>query len=105
MNERDNLGDDLPPDYFTSVQEGGFYGWPYYYIGPNHDPRAPDMPELKARVIVPEVPFQAHSAALGAVFYTARQFPREYQGDAFVAFHGSANRANRTGYKIVRIPF
>lgn len=105
VNERDNLGDDLPPDYFTSVKEGGFYGWPYYYSGANLDPRASEMPELKARVMTPDVLLQAHSAALGLVFYTGKQFPREYQGDAFIALHGSANRAKRTGYKIVRVPF
>jgi glucose/arabinose dehydrogenase len=105
VNERDNLGDDLPPDYFTSVKEGGFYGWPYYYSGANRDPRAPEMPDLKARLIAPDVLLQAHSAALGLVFYTAKQFPKEYQGDAFIAFHGSANRSKRTGYKIVHVPF
>lgn len=105
VNERDGLGDDLPPDYFTSVTPGGFYGWPYYYIGPNHDPRVPEAPELKSKTIVPDVLFTSHSAALGLVFYTGRMFPKEYQNDAFVALHGSGNRTKRTGYKIVRIPF
>lgn len=105
VNERDNLGDDLTPDYVTSVKEGGFYGWPYYYAGPNHDPRMPEHPELKDKVITPDVLVQAHSAALGLTFYTGKMFPKEYQGDAFVAFHGSGNRSKRTGYKVVRIPF
>lgn len=105
VNERDNLGDDLVPDYVTSVKEGGYYGWPYYYIGQNHDPRMPEKPELKAKAVTPDIIVQAHSAVLGLVFYTGKQFPKEYQGDAFAAFHGSGNRSKRTGYKIVRIPF
>ena len=105
VNERDNMGDRLPPDYVTSVKEGGFYGWPYYYIGANHDARMPEKPALAAKVIVPDVLVEAHSAALGLVFYTGRQFPKEYQGDAFVALHGSSNRAKRTGYKIICVPF
>ncbi|HZP82969.1 MAG TPA: sorbosone dehydrogenase family protein [Chthonomonadaceae bacterium] len=104
-NERDGLGDDLVPDYVTSVKEGGFYGWPYYYIGPHHDPRMPAKPELKARVIVPDVLLQSHVAALGMVFYTGKQFPEEYRNDAFVALHGSWNRRERVGYSVIRIRF
>ena len=105
VNERDGLGDELAPDYVTSVKDGGFYGWPNYYIGPNHDPRVPEAPELKGKVIVPDILIQPHSAALGLVFYTAKMFPQEYRGDAFAALHGSGNRAKRTGYKIVRMRF
>lgn len=105
VNERDYRGDDLVPDYVTSVSQGGFYGWPYYYIGANHDPKMPEKPSMKRRVRVPDVLLQAHSAPLGLCFYTGTQFPKEYQGDAFVALHGSANRRRRTGYKIIRIHF
>ena len=106
VNERDGLGDDLVPDYATSVKDGGFYGWPYMYIGNNVDPRrADDMKNIRLRQpIVPDVLFEAHCAALGLVFYTGKMFPKEYQGDAFVAMHGSWNRATRSGYKVVRIP-
>jgi glucose/arabinose dehydrogenase len=105
-NERDGLGDDLVPDYFTSVREGGFYGWPYSYIGANLDPRMRGAGrELATRAIVPDVLVRSHSAALGCVFYTGRQFPAAYRNDAFIAFHGSWNRALRTGYKVVRVPF
>lgn len=105
VNERDGLGDDLVPDYLTSVKPGGFYGWPYAYLGANPDPRMPRRPELEQKAIVPEVLFQAHSAALGLVFYNGQQFPAEYRHDAFVAFRGSWNRAQGTGYKVVRVPF
>jgi glucose/arabinose dehydrogenase len=105
VNERDGLGDDLVPDYLTSVQPGGFYGWPYSYLGSNPDPRVPRKPELERRAIVPEVLFQAHSAALGLVFYDRQQFPKAYRNHAFAAFRGSWNRAEATGYKVVRIPF
>lgn len=106
VNERDGLGDDLVPDYVTSVREGGFYGWPYAYMGKNEDPRlAGKRPDLVARTIVPDVPVEPHAAALGLAFYTGKMFPKEYVGDAFVAFHGSWNRALRSGYKVVRIPF
>jgi glucose/arabinose dehydrogenase len=106
VNERDGLGDDLVPDYATSVKDGGFYGWPYMYIGSNVDPRrAEDMKNIRLRQpIVPDVLLEAHCAALGLVFYTGTMFPKEYQGDAFVAMHGSWNRAKRSGYKVVRIP-
>lgn len=105
VNERDGLGDDLVPDYITSVRENGFYGWPYFYIGGNQDPRHPGAhPELKSKTIVPDVLLQSHSASLDLAFYAGRQFPRDYQMSAFAAEHGSWNRARRTGYKIVRVP-
>ncbi|HZQ17202.1 MAG TPA: sorbosone dehydrogenase family protein [Terriglobales bacterium] len=104
-NERDGLGNNLVPDYTTHVQEGGFYGWPWYYIGGNHDPRLPDShPDLRAREITPDVLLQPHSAPLGFAFYTGHQFPAEYQGDEFLALHGSWNRDPRTGYMVVRVP-
>ena len=103
-NERDGLGDDLVPDYVTSVKEGAFYGWPWFYIGNNEDPRhAGARPDLKDKVTVPDVLIQAHSASLGMTFYQGAQFPSEYQGDAFAAEHGSWNRSKRTGYKVIRI--
>jgi glucose/arabinose dehydrogenase len=105
VNERDGLGDDLVPDYLTAVQPGAFYGWPYSYLGANPDPRLPRNPQLEAKTIVPDVLFQAHSAALGLTFYTGKQFPSAYHNDAFVAFRGSWNRSAGTGYKIVRVPF
>ena len=104
VNERDGMGDDLCPDYVTSVKDGGFYGWPYFYIGPHQDPRMPEKPDLKASVVTPDVLVTPHSAALGIAFYTGKMFPKEYRGDAFVALHGSSNRLKRTGYKIIRIP-
>ncbi|MEJ7624621.1 MAG: sorbosone dehydrogenase family protein [Pyrinomonadaceae bacterium] len=106
VNERDGLGDDLVPDYATSVREGGFYGWPYSYIGQNEDPRRKgENPDLIKKSVVPDVLFTSHVAALGIQFYTGKKFPKEYQGDAFVAFHGSWNRQKLSGYKIVRIRF
>jgi glucose/arabinose dehydrogenase len=107
-NERDGLGDDLVPDYVTSVKEGGYYGWPWYYMGKNEEPRlAGHRPDLAGVALVPDVPIQAHSAALGIAFYTATSgsavFPAEYRNDLFVALHGSWNRASRTGYKVVRV--
>ena len=105
VNERDGLGDDLVPDYLTAVQPGAFYGWPYSYLGANPDPRLPRQPELEAQTQVPDILFQSHSAALGLTFYTAQQFPEPYRNDAFVAFRGSWNRSQGTGYKIVRVPF
>jgi glucose/arabinose dehydrogenase len=106
VNERDALGDDLVPDYATSVKDGGFYGWPYYYIGNNVDPRRKDdLAKVKLpEPIVPDVLFESHSAALSIIFYTGTMFPKEYQGNAFVALHGSWNRSLRHGYKVVRIP-
>ena len=109
-NERDGLGDDLPPDYATSVREGGFYGWPWYYIGAHEDPRHKgERPDLGAHVTVPDVLLQPHSAPLGIAFYdppagAPAAFPQEYRGNAFVALHGSWNRSKRTGYKLVRLP-
>jgi glucose/arabinose dehydrogenase len=108
VNERDALGDDLVPDYITRVKEGGFYGWPWYYLGNHEDPRhAGERPDLAGQAIVPDVPVQAHSASLEMTFYTATTgvsaFPAEYCGDIFAAFHGSWNRNSRTGYKVVRV--
>jgi glucose/arabinose dehydrogenase len=106
VNERDELGDDLPPDYFTSLKDGGFYGWPYSYIGDNVDPRVkPQKPELVARAIVPDVLLGAHVAPLQFAFYTGKQFPRVYWGGAFVAEHGSWNRATRSGYQVAFVAF
>lgn len=103
-NERDGLGDNLPPDYITRVREGAFYGWPWYYIGGHEDPRRKgERPDLKDKVTVPDVLIQAHSASLEMTFYTAAQFPADYRGDIFAAEHGSWNRAKRTGYKIIRV--
>jgi glucose/arabinose dehydrogenase len=108
VNERDALGDNLVPDYSTRVREGGFYGWPWYYMGDHEDPRhAGERPDLKGKTITPDVPYEAHSAAVGFTFYTATSgasaFPKEYVGDAFAVFHGSWNRADRTGHKVVRV--
>ena len=105
VNERDGLGDNLVPDYVTGVKDGGFYGFPYYYLGMNKDPRRPEKINLAAPPVVPDVLLTAHSAALGIQFYTGTMFPKEYQGDAFVALHGSWNRENLTGYKIIRVKF
>ena len=107
-NERDLLGDDLVPDYSTRVKQGGFYGWPWYYMGKYEDPRLKgDRPDLAGKVLVPDVPYQAHSASLNLVFYTATSgaaaFPKEYVGDGFAVMHGSWNRAFRTGHKVVRV--
>ncbi len=105
VNERDGLGDDLVPDYVTRVRQGGFYGWPWYYLGKHQDPRHPGArPDLADKVLLPDVLVQAHSAPLNIVFYDGEQFPETYRGDAFVALHGSWNRAKRTGYKVIRVP-
>ena len=105
MNERDNLGDDLVPDYATSVKDGGFYGWPYSYIGSNYDPRyVGAFPDLVKRTIVPDVLFPAHSAALGITFYTGSQFPQRYRNGGFVALHGSWNRSVASGYRVAFFP-
>src|SRR5581483_4868952 len=105
-NERDEIGENLPPDYISSVRPSGFYGWPWFYIGNHPDPRHKGKhPELADKVIVPDVLVQAHSASLNLCFYTGDQFPSEYKGDIFAAFHGSWNRMKRTGYKVVRVPF
>ncbi len=104
-NERDGLGDNLVPDYVTRVREGGFYGWPWFYIGDNQDPRHKgERADLAGSVLVPDVLLQAHSAALQMTFYQGDQFPPAMRDDVFVALHGSWNRAGRTGYKIVRVP-
>jgi len=102
-NERDGLGDDIAPDYLTRVREGGFYGWPWYYAGIHEDPRHKGArPDLKDKVIVPDVLLQAHSASLGMTFYTGDAFGPDFRGNAFAAEHGSWNRSTRTGYKIIR---
>jgi glucose/arabinose dehydrogenase len=104
VNERDGLGDNLPPDYVTRVRDGGFYGWPWYYIGANQDPRHDGAHvELKTRVTIPDVLIQPHSAPLQLAVYTGSQFPAAYRNDLFVALHGSWNRAQRTGYKVIRV--
>jgi len=107
VNERDGLGDELVPDFVTSVKDGAFYGYPFSYIGKNIDPRRKDdlNQELVDRSIVPDVLLTSHSAALGMTFYDGKMFPAEYSGDAFVALHGSWNREKLTGYKIIRIRF
>jgi glucose/arabinose dehydrogenase len=105
VNERDELGDNLVPDYITHVQEGGFYGWPWYYTGPHQDPRlAGKHPELKSKVIVPDVLLQPHDASLEMTFYDGSQFPAEYKGHIFAAEHGSWNKSSRTGYEVIRVP-
>lgn len=105
VNERDGLGDNLVPDYITHVREGGFYGWPWYYIGDHQDPRHEGKhPELKGKILVPDVLLPPHNASLGITFYDGRQFPTEYRGDLFAAEHGSWNRSNRTGYELIRVP-
>ena len=104
-NERDGLGDNLAPDYITHVQEGGFYGWPWFYLGGNQDPRHKGKhPELKDKVITPDVLVNPHNASLGITFYDGKQFPAEYQGDLFASEHGSWNRAVRVGYELIRVP-
>jgi glucose/arabinose dehydrogenase len=103
-NERDDLGDDLPPDYVTRVRAGAFYGWPWYYIGGNEDPHHRGArPDLKDKVTVPDVLIEAHSASLGMTIYDGSQFPNEYRGNVFAAQHGSWNRSKRTGYKVIRV--
>ena len=107
-NERDGLGDDLVPDYVTRVKAGGFYGWPWYYMGDHEDPRhAGERPDLAGKTLTPDVLLQSHSAPLEMCFYTATTgaaaFPAEYRGDVFVASHGSWNRSSRTGYKVMRV--
>jgi glucose/arabinose dehydrogenase len=106
VSERDFLGDDLVPDFFTSVRDGGFYGWPYSYIGQHYDPRYVGAePELVKKAIVPEVLITAHSAPIGVVFYTGDQFPLRYRNGAFIALHGSWGRSKASGYKVVFVPF
>ena len=104
-NERDGLGDNLVPDYITHVQEGGFYGWPYYWMGGTQDPRHQGShPDLKSKVITPDVLLQPHFASLEMTFYEGSQFPAEYKGEAFAAEHGSWNKAARAGYEVVVVP-
>jgi glucose/arabinose dehydrogenase len=106
VNERDELGDDLPPDYFTSVRDGGFYGWPYSYIGDNVDARVkPQRPDLVAKAMIPDVLLGSHVAPLQFAFYTGQQFPKSYRGGAFVAEHGSWNRSTRSGYQVAFVAF
>ena len=105
VNERDMLGDNLVPDYITHIERGGFYGWPWFYMGGNQDPRlAGKHPELKSKVIVPDVLLQPHNASLQLMFYEGGQFPAEYKGDIFAAEHGSWNHSVRAGYEVVRVP-
>ena len=106
VQERDRLGDDLVPDYVTAIKDGGFYGWPYAYMGGTEDPRRKgERPDLVQKTLTGNVLIESHSAVLGLAFNEGRMFPSEYRGDAFVALHGSWNRNKRTGYKIIRIRF
>ena len=106
VQERDELGDDLPSDYFTHVQEHGFYGWPFAYLGPHEDPRLKGKrPDLVQKTVAPDVLLGAHVAVLDFTFYTGDQFPAEYRGGAFLAFHGSWNRSKRAGYSVAFVPF
>ncbi len=106
VNERDELGDDLVPDYFTSVKDGGFYGWPYAYFGPHPDPDHKGLrPDLVKSTIVPDVALGAHTASLGLTFYTGTAFPQRYINGAFIGQHGSWNRSKLAGYKVVFVPF
>jgi len=104
-NERDELGNNLVPDYITHVQEGGFYGWPWFYMGGHQDPRHQGKhPELQSKVITPDILVNPHFASLEMMFYEGSQFPAEYKGDGFAAEHGSWNRAQRSGYEVIRLP-
>ncbi|QHV94693.1 PQQ-dependent sugar dehydrogenase [Spirosoma endbachense] len=106
VNERDELGDDLVPDYLTSVKEGAFYGWPYSYYGQNEDPRRKgERPDLVKKAIVPDVPLGSHTASLGLAFYDQKAFPAKYHNGAFIGQHGSWNRSAFSGYKVVFVPF
>jgi glucose/arabinose dehydrogenase len=107
VNERDELGDELVPDYFTHIVEGGFYGWPYSYYGQHEDPRMKDhpRPDLVSKAIVPDMPLGSHTASLGLMFYTEHAFPTRYQGGAFITQHGSWNRSVLSGYKVIFVPF
>jgi glucose/arabinose dehydrogenase len=103
-NERDDLGNDLPPDYIPRVRDGSFFGWPWYYIGGNEDPHhRGERPDLKDKVTLPDVLIEAHSASLGMTIYDGSQFPADYRGNIFAAEHGSWNRSKRTGYKVIRV--
>jgi len=104
-NERDGLGNNLVPDYITSIKQGGFYGWPWWYMGGHQDPRLSGThPELQSKVLTPDVLLQPHFASLEMTFYTGQQFPAAYSGDAFAAEHGSWNRSRRAGYEVIRVP-
>lgn len=106
VQERDELGDDLVPDYFTHIQQGGFYGWPYAYFGPNEDPRNKGKaPDLVKKTIVPDVSLGAHTAVIDWKFYDGKQFPAKYQGGVFLALHGSWNRSKRVGQSVAFLPF
>jgi glucose/arabinose dehydrogenase len=106
VQERDGLGDDLVPDFFTEVKQGAFYGWPFAYIGPNEEPRRKgEAPDLVKQTVVPDVILQAHVAAMDFAFYTGKQFPAKYRNGAFIALRGSGNRATRVGYSVVFLPF
>ncbi|WP_181306545.1 sorbosone dehydrogenase family protein [Rufibacter sp. XAAS-G3-1] len=106
VNERDELGDELVPDYLTSVKDGGFYGWPYAYFGQNEDPRMKGQrPDLVKKTLVPDVALGAHTASLGLAFYDRTDFPAKYRGGAFIGQHGSWNRSQLAGYKVVFVPF
>jgi glucose/arabinose dehydrogenase len=106
VNERDELGDELVPDYLTSVKDGAFYGWPYSYFGQIEDPRRKgERPDLVAKAVVPDVPVGSHTASLGLAFYRGEAFPAKYRGGAFVGQHGSWNRSEFSGYKVVFVPF
>ncbi len=105
VNERDALGDNLVPDYITRVKEGGFYGWPWFYMGGTQDPRHPgEHPELKSKVLTPDVLLESHYASLCITFYNGSSFPKEFKNDGFASEHGSWNRARRVGYKVIRVP-
>ena len=106
VNERDELGSDLVPDYMTAVQENGFYGWPYSYYGQHLDPRVqPQRPDLVAEAIVPDYALGPHTASLGLAFYDGTLFPEHYRGGAFIGQHGSWNRKPPSGYKVIFVPF
>ena len=106
VNERDKLGDNLVPDYITSVKKGGFYGWPYSYYGQIEDPRMKGKADsLVDKAIMPDVPVGSHTASLGFTFYTANQFPKKYKNGAFIGQHGSWNRSKFSGYKVTFVPF
>jgi glucose/arabinose dehydrogenase len=107
VNERDELGDELVPDYLTHVKEEGFYGWPYSYYGQHEDPRMKDhqRPDLVSKAIVPDIQLGSHTASLGLLFYTGKSFPSRYRGGAFITQHGSWNRSVISGYKVIFVPF
>jgi glucose/arabinose dehydrogenase len=106
VNERDELGDDLPPDYLTSVKDGGFYGWPYSYWGKNVDTRVqPQRPDLVATALTPDYALGGHTASLGLAYYDGNQLPEQFRGGMFIGQHGSWNRTQYSGYKVVFVPF